>query len=309
MKKLLKNILLFILIIITTISIFVYIMLDTTKSLLTKESITNLLKQVDMTELIGNEVEDKIYEVLEKTGMPKEYADYVLQNDEFKEYVSTYVVEGVDYIINDKSLPTLDVKETNDTLISSFYQVIDEAKKNNIDVEKYLTEEDQQKIVTKITEYTPEIISKIPEVETIVKNKLNNNEQYQEIINQIKTIQSQLEKIYSYQPLLLILIIIEFVIIIVLNIKKAFKNVAFPFGLNALILFIINLLLPQLINKYYPEELQFIRSVFDEITNQLMTKWNQIIILYFILFIVLIILQIVIPKLFYKKPKDMEIWK
>lgn len=309
MKKLLKNILLLILIITTTISIFAYIMLDTTKSLLTKESITNLLKQVDITEIIGNEVQNKIDETLEKTGMPKEYADYVLQNDELKEYVSNYIVEGMDYIINDKTLPTLDVKDTSSTLISSFYQVIDEAEKNNINVEKYLTKEEQQKIVTKITEYTPEIISKIPEVETIVKNKLHNNEQYQEIINQIKTTQNKLEKIYSYQPLLLILMIIELVIIIVLNIKKAFKNIAFPFGFNALILFTINLLLPQLMKQYYPQELQFVRSIFDEIINQLILKWNQVSIIFFIIFIVLIILQIVIPKLFCKKLKNMEIWK
>lgn len=55
MKKILKNLLIFILIITVTISLFIYTMLDTTKTLFQKDNIVNMLKQVDIMELIGEE--------------------------------------------------------------------------------------------------------------------------------------------------------------------------------------------------------------------------------------------------------------
>lgn len=46
MKKIVKNLLIFILIITSTISLFIYTMLDTTKTLFQKDNIVNMLKQV-----------------------------------------------------------------------------------------------------------------------------------------------------------------------------------------------------------------------------------------------------------------------
>ena len=65
MKNVIKNIVLFLFIIIATISIFVYVMLDTTKSLVEEDNINNNIKEINIEELIGTETEDKIYEILE----------------------------------------------------------------------------------------------------------------------------------------------------------------------------------------------------------------------------------------------------
>lgn len=305
MKKILKNLLIFILIITVTISLFIYTMLDTTKTLFQKDNIVNMLKQVDIMELIGEESLNQIYQTLEETGMPKEYADYVLKNDELKGYVSNYVVEATDYLIYDKELPKLNEKETEQILISSFQQTINVAQENNIDVNQYLSQQDQDEIIDKIKEYTPQIVSQIPKAENIIQNKLKNNSEYQETLKQIQSTIDEIQKIYSYQSFVLILIIIQFVLIVLLNIKKCFKNVAIPFFLNATLLLMINMILPNLINHYYPIELQFVRSTFDVIINQLIQKWSQTENLYFILFILLIVIQIITTH-FLKKKKVVE---
>ncbi len=306
MKNVIKNIVLFLFIIITTISIFVYVMLDTTKSLVEEDNIKNIIKEINIEELIGTETEDKIYEILEKTGMPKEYADYILKSSEFKEYVGKYTAEGIELILNHKEVKKLDKKETTDVIVSSWNQALEEAKKNNIDVEEYITEEEQNKIIDKIEEYTPEIIDKVMDLENTIKTKIDRR--YQDKIEKINNTLEMIRKIYNCQSLLKVFIIVEFIIIILLNIKKTFKNIAFPFGINAFLLFTINFIIPIAINHYYPVEFNFMKSIFEAIIHNLMFEWKNIGIIFVIVFILLIIIQIILNTVLKKKPKDMEIW-
>lgn len=306
MKNVIKNIVLFLFIIIATISIFVYVMLDTTKSLVEEDNIKNIIKEINIEELIGTETEDKIYEILEKTGMPKEYADYILKSSEFKEYVGKYTAEGIELILNHKEIKKLDKKETTDVIVSSWNQALEEAKKNNIDVEEYITEEEQNKIIDKIEESTPEIIDKVMDLENTIKTKIDRR--YQDKIEKINNTLELIRKIYNCQSLLKVFIIVEFIIIILLNIKKTFKNIAFPFGINAFLLFTINFIIPIAINHYYPVEFNFMKSIFEAIIHNLMFEWKNIEIIFVIVFILLIIIQIILNTVLKKKPKDMEIW-
>lgn len=306
MKNVIKNIVLFLFIIITTISIFVYVMLDTTKSLVEEDNIKNIIKEINIEELIGTETEDKIYEVLEKTGMPKEYADYILKSSEFKEYVGKYTAEGIELILNHKEVKKLDKKETTDVIVSSWNQALEEAKKNNIDVEEYITEEEQNKIIDKIEESTPEIIDKVMDLENTIKTKIDRR--YQDKIEKINNTLKMIRKIYNCQSLLKVFIIVEFIIILLLNIKKTFKNIAFPFGINAFLLFTINFIIPIAMNHYYPVEFNFMKSIFEAIIHNLMFEWKNIGIIFVIVFILLIIIQIILNTVLKKKPKDMEIW-
>ena len=306
MKNVIKNIVLFLFIIITTISIFVYVMLDTTKSLVEEDNINNIIKEINIEELIGTETEVKIYEILEKTGMPKEYADYILKSSEFKEYVGKYTAEGIELILNHKEIKKLDKKETTDVIVSSWNQALEEAKKNNIDVEEYITKEEQNKIIDKIEESTPEIIDKVMDLENTIKTKIDRR--YQDKIEKINNTLEMIRKIYNCQSLLKVFIIVEFIIIILLNIKKTFKNIAFPFGINAFLLFTINFIIPIAMNHYYPVEFNFMKSIFEAIIHNLMFEWQNIGIIFVIVFILLIIIQIILNTVLKKKPKDMEIW-
>ncbi len=306
MKNVIKNIVLFLFIIITTISIFVYVMLDTTKSLVEEDNINNIIKEINIEELIGTETDDKIYEILEKTGMPKEYADYILKSSEFKEYVGKYTAEGIELILNHKEIKKLDKKETTDVIVSSWNQALEEAKKNNIDVEEYITKEEQNKIIDKIEESTPEIIDKVMDLENTIKTKIDRR--YQDKIEKINNTLEMIRKIYNCQSLLKVFIIVEFIIILLLNIKKTFKNIAFPFGINAFLLFTINFIIPIAMNHYYPVEFNFMKSIFEAIIHNLMFEWKNIGIIFVIVFILLIIIQIILNTVQKKKPKDMEIW-
>ena len=238
--------------------------------------------------------------------MPKEYADYILKSSEFKEYVGKYTAEGKELILNHKEVKKLDKKETTDVIVSSWNQALEEAKKNNIDVEEYITEEEQNKIIDKIEESTPEIIDKVMDLENTIKTKIDR--QYQDKIEKINNTLEMIRKIYNCQSLLKVFIIVEFIIILLLNIKKTFKNIAFPFGINAFLLFTINFIIPIAMNHYYPVEFNFMKSIFEAIIHNLMFEWKNIGIIFVIVFILLIIIQIILNTVLKKKPKDMEIW-
>ena len=117
-----------------------------------------------------------------------------------------------------------------------------------------------------------------------------------------------IRKIYNCQSLLKVFIIVEFIITILLNIKKAFKNIAFPFGINAFLLHTINFIIPIAMNHYYPVEFNFMKSIFETIIHNLRFEWKSKEIILVILFILLTIIQIILNIVLKKKPKDMEIW-
>lgn len=303
MIKFLKSLLVILVTILTIISLFAYTVIDSTEVFFSEESITDMIKQIDITEILGEEVKNKIYETLEKTGMPSEYADYVLESDEFKEYVGQYISEGIEYVIYDKEVPRLDEKETTEMLVTSFNRVIEEANRNGISVDKYITKEEQAKIVEKIEVYTPEVMEKLPEIETLMENKLSEHSEYQDAKNKLEEAKSQLQttidniqKVYTYKKIVFVMIIIELILLILLGLKKLkfMKNIGIVFGLNALMLFLLNSVINYGIDKYYPQELDVVRSTFDIIVLKIQSIWTKIEIRYLLVFVISIFLYIII---------------
>ena len=289
--------------------------LTSTKDILSTDTVADMVKQIDFKELMGEQVHEEISSVLEQTGIPNEYVDYVLENEELKEYMGNYMAEGIDYILYEKEPPVISEQEVTNLLSNSFDQVITELENHNIEVSTQLTKEQQEQIHEQIEVYVPQIVEKIPEVENLIEDKISENEEVQNAkqkLEELRDLNEKVQFVYQMQPTILLLAILQLALIIVLK-RKNFRFIKWlflPFMALAVILGILNAKAPTLVQQYYPEEMGFMRSFIDSTLNSIFGVWKQSAQIYFILAILLVVAQItVIGVSIYKnrRRKDMDV--
>ncbi len=304
-----------ILVVASSILLLAHTFLASTRNILSTDIVTEMVKQIDFKELMGENVQNEISSILEETGIPSEYVDYILENEELKEYIGNYMAEGLDYILYDKELPVISEQEITKLLSNSFDQVIYELENHNIEVSTYLTKEQQEEVHQKIEVYVPKIVEKIPEVETLIENKVSENGKAQEIKQKLEQLRDTLEKvqfIYDMQPTIMLFAILLLALIVVLKREKFrfIKWVGLSFVMTSIVLGLLNAKIPSLVQQYYPNEVGFMRSFVDSTLNAIFRVWKQNAQIYFIIAILLIILQIVVIALsVYKnrRQKDMAV--
>ncbi len=289
--------------------------LTSTKDILSTDIVANMVKQIDFKELMGEQVHEEISSVLEQAGIPNEYVEYVLENEELKEYMGNYMAEGIDYILYEKELPVISEQEVTNLLSNSFDQVIIELENHNIEVSTQLTKEQQEQIHEQIEVYVPQIVEKIPEVESLIEDKVSENEEIQNAkqkLEELRDLNEKVQFVYQMQPTILLLAILQLVLIIVLK-RKNFRFIKWlflPFMALAVILEILNAKVPTLVQQYYPEKIGFMRSFIDSTLNCIFGVWKQDAQIYFILAILLVVAQIAVIVVSISKnrrQKDMDI--
>lgn len=295
----LKNISALFLGIIVCIFIVIYTFLNTTKELLSKDNIINTVKNVDIVEFIGEDTKQELYRVLEKTEIPTEYIDVMLEDQHLKETVGSYVASSLDFLLSDKEVPKIDENEVTNVLITSFDKVIEEAEKHQIEVQTYISKEKQDKIHEKIEYYVPEVIAQIPVAEEFIKDKINENSDLVEAKRQIEQVEQLIDNIqmvYSYKDILLIVILILMMLIVAIKFKefKFIKWLIFPLILSASILKFVCVVVPYLMDNYMPSELVKLNSIINPSIQTLLSGINSAVIICFIISICLFIVQIVI---------------
>lgn len=283
--------------------------------MISTDIVTDLVKQIDFKELMGEQVQAEISSVLERTGIPNEYVDYVLENQELKEYMGIYIAEGLDYILYEKEPPVISEKEITKLLSNSFDQVITELENHNIEVSTHLTKEQQDEIHEKIEVYVPKIVEKIPEVESLIEDKVSENEQVQEArkkLEQLREMNEKVQFVYQMQPTILMLAILQLALIIVIKHKKFrfIKWLFLPFTALAVILRMFYEKVPPLVQQHYPEEMGFLKAFIDRTLNSIFEIWKDGTQLYFILAILLVIFQVTVIGIHIyqnRRRKDMDI--
>lgn len=299
----------------SVISLLASTFLTSTKNILSTDIVTDIVKQIDFKELMGEQVYGEISSVLEQTGIPNDYLDYVLENEELKEYMGTYMAEGLDYILYEKEPPVISEQEVTNLLLSSFDQVITELENHNIEVSTYLTKEQQEQVHQQIEIYVPQVVEKIPEVESLIEDKISENEEVQEArkkLEELRDLNEKVQFVYQMQPTILLLAILQLALIVVLK-RKNFRFIKWlflPFMSLAIILGLLVAKIPPLVQQYYPEEMGFLKSFIDSTLNSIFGVWRQNAQIYFILAILLVVAQItVIAVRIYqnRRPKDMDV--
>lgn len=294
-----SQILVFIFVITACMSLCVLTFLKGTEHLVSVDNIIRLVKQLDFKELMGSEIEGQIYELLEQTGLPSEYVDYILENDQIKEYMGSYIAQGIEYILYDKKIPIVEEKEVTEIISNSFDQMIQELENNNIEVSTYLSKEDQELIHQKIEYYVPEIVEKIPEAEKLIENKISENKDVQNAkkkLEKFREIVFIVQKIYQFRPFISIAIIVQLGLIIVLKLGRFhfIKWLLLPFIGTSFILKLLNTKIPTFIKSHYPIELNFMKDFIDDIMQPIYTVFSTTANLCFVIAILFIVLQLLL---------------
>ena len=117
--------------------LLVLTLLNSTKLVISIDHITSVVKKMEFKELIGHKIESEIYEILEQTGLPGRYVDYVLASDSFKEYIGNYFAAGMENFVYGKKLPVMSEVELTKVIIESFDQMVKKIESNEIEVSNY----------------------------------------------------------------------------------------------------------------------------------------------------------------------------
>lgn len=269
--KILKGLSTVILFILLFVFIMIWCVMGSTKNLFSEKSLNKMLKNIDFTEFLDNEIGEKIYTILEEAGIHTDYTKEILNNEEVKNYASKYMSEMVNYIIEPTEIPSISASELSGILKNSFDETIDTINKNteNIDsnyINKFkeqITDEKREKVKQKIDEVTPQIVETIPTIEEFIEKRILENDDLSNGIKSIEQLRNEIKKvkrIYSFQNIILITIFIIIGLITLLKFKKFkfIKWIIWPFILCGfgLILFVYfsNSIIDRIISEihYFP---------------------------------------------------------
>lgn len=274
-----RQITILIIVIFLFISLLFLSFLNSTQNLISKENIIEMVKKIDFQELLGKEAKEKIYETLEQTGIPTEYVDSVLEDEQLKEYMGIYVAEGIEYLIYEEKKPSLSASEMTLLLSNSFDRVILELETEGIDISEYFGKQEQEQIHQKIEYYVPEVMEHIPEAEAFIEQKIEENGTLQEgekKLAEFRRLIHDIQLVYEFKPLLSVAILIQIGFIVILKIRhfRFIKWLALPFlGIFLALTYVLKQF-PIWIQTYYPNELSFLKGILDDITLQLMNSWK-----------------------------------
>lgn len=300
MKKighLFSHILVLILTLTTWISLLLLTLIGSTQTLFSRENVIELVKQTNMKDLMGSQIEREINQLLEQTGIPSEYVSYVFNHEEVKTYIGTYLADGIDSLLYQNTSPVLSEETFSTTLSSAFRQVVEEVEEGTLLLSQHLDEQEQQLIHQKIEYFVPRIAVKIPKVETLIEDKVTNYKEGK--TDRINTLYQGIQMIrftFQQKTVLGIAIFGQLIFIFVLKRKKFHyaKWFMVSFLLTGASLWYLMKQLPIFFSRYIPIQLEFIKDVLDDIMNPIYTSWNQTIIICLILSILLIMLILLI---------------
>lgn len=294
---------------ILSILLFTLTMMNSTEFLVNDNIVKNLVMDIDIKHLVGEESYKEINDLLEDSGIPKEYVDYVVENEDIKEYLGDYASSAVDYVLYEKDMPKIDEKELTELLIKSFDKVVEDVNSNKINIDKKVSENDIKKVHNTINKYVPKIVKEIPEVEKIVDEELKDNESYKETreqIDELTHILDEVKKSYSYKYVLVIIIIVGFALIILIKFKSS-KLVNWlwrPFVTTFVLCTLLIIEFKTLMNYFFPSQLDFLRKFIDNNVNHMCDIWKRDATIYLIIIILLIVLKIVLTIIRNKKDNE-----
>lgn len=293
--KIIRQFFVIVFVITTFMSLLLLTLIGSTQLLFSKKNMIELVKQVDFRELIGYQVEDDIYQLLEQAGLPNQYVDYIIEDQNVREYIGTYLAEGMESLFYRKEPTTIDSNELYNVFVKSMDQAFTTFEEDIIEEDEHLTKQDQQRIHQKLEYYVPKIAEKIPSFETLLETKVIETTKSKDLDQMQLTIRT-LQNFYKWKPILSIFILLQLFLIFLLKIRnfKYIKWFMVPFLLTGVALYYFKMQLPPLITHYFPKNLVFMKDFLEQTMQTIYTSWDRTIIICFSLFALFILLQLLI---------------
>lgn len=300
MKKLVhlfSHIFVLVLTLTTWLSLFALTLIGSTQTLFSRENIIELVKQADVKDLMGSKIAREMNQLLEQTGIPSEYVSYVLNHEEVKTYIGTYLADGIDSLLYQKKSSILSEDKLATTLSSALNKVVEEVEKGTVVLSTQINEEDQQLIHQKIEYFIPRIAAKIPNAKTIIEAKVTNYKEGQtkqiDAMNQVLKI---IRTLFQQKTILGIAIFTQLILIFLCK-RKNFHYIKWfmmAFLMTRISLWYLMKQLPIFLSRHIPSQLEFIKDILDDIMNPIYTSWNQTIVICLILVVLMFLLILLI---------------
>ncbi len=293
--KAIRQFFVILLVITTFLSLLLLTLIGSTQLLFAQKNMIELVKQVDFRELIGYQVEDDIYQLLEQAGLPSQYVDYIIEDQNVREYIGTYLAEGMESLFYRKEPTTIDSNELYNVFVKSMDQAFISYEEDIIEEDEHLTKQDQQRIHQKLEYYAPKIAEKIPSFETLIETKFIETTKNKEL-DQMKLTIRMLQNFYKWKPILSVFVLLQLFLIFLLKIKnfKYIKWFMVPFLITGVALYYFKMQLPSLMTHYFPKNLAFMQNFLEQTMQIIYTSWDRTILICFSLSVLFLMLQFLI---------------
>lgn len=152
-------------------SLSAYLSLEITTRIVNKEMISNVVKEVDVEELLNkdnNNTMNELYQIAEENNVDKSVVDGIVNSKELKGVIGDYYGEMVDALLYDKEVEGI----TSSQIIDAVGDILD---RTNEGLGYTITEEQKNVIMQKVEEEAPKIAETLPSYAEVTKD-MNNND-------------------------------------------------------------------------------------------------------------------------------------
>ena len=311
--KFISKILLFILTIILSIVLItdniVFNVREITSQFISEEQIKKSINSINILDLLkdenGNDIQEITYikQELVNTGLPVEVVEEFIESEPVKNFTSEIVSASVDYIFYNKQ-PEIINSFNADTLYNfvetNMSVIAKELQEKNVPKSELLTEENQQKVLTNMKEVMPVIEENIRKVTTTLEEQIKGTNEYQDMLEYQRKVEEALNiirYIYSDTVTTILIVIGVFCIIGIILCSLSFYKYLKTLGIVSLIcgtiLYVAGIFVDKL-NIYVIEIPYIFQDLYNLIVNDSKQMFINSSIPYFIIGVVLIIINIVI---------------
>lgn len=259
-----KDILVFILSTTLLITLFTFNLILSLSNFLTVDSITNTLKKSDFTQFYdknNTQIMNAFTQVLEKSNIPTELTTDIVNSDQTKEFMGTFIGKSIENVINGKEEKPLSEKDVVKLVDGNMYIVEDYSKKKGFP----LNEQAKKEILTLSEENAQLLINKMPSTNEILAKSGNDK------INELTEL-SRILLSKDTKKGFLIIIGINILFLILLRLKKFrwLKTLSAPIMITSFLLLVISLALKQTIINFINSLSGLINTIFSPIMDSLL---------------------------------------
>lgn len=147
-------------------SLISYLSLEITTRIVNKEMISNIVKEVDVEELLNKDdsnTMNELYQIAEENNVDKSVVDGIVNSKELKGIIGDYYGEMVDAFLYDKEVEGI----TSSQIIDAVGDILD---RTNEGLGYTITEEQKNIIMQKVEEEAPQIAESLPSYEEVTKD-------------------------------------------------------------------------------------------------------------------------------------------
>lgn len=230
--RVLKEIFVVLLVIISFLLLSTYITLANTSMIISKENMKNISNDLKINSLIDEDTKKELNSSLVKYGLSENYLDKILNNNELKEEVFDILSDTINSFLEDGTIPDINSNKLNIALNNCIDIVVNEARNDGVKINEKEIKSIKQEITNNIDEVTAEINK--------VKDEFTKSLEEDAEMRNINYFITSTRKVYSNKYWYLIGALVCIMIAVLLKIKEfkfigLLKNIGIVFGIIYLI--------------------------------------------------------------------------